>query len=281
MDSLLATSLVSKAPTEPSYFGPHSIAWRVHSNPVTLLGGLRALLIQALHPLAMAGVVDHSDMASDVFGRFRRTSDYLIVSIFGDRAAADAMGARVRALHRHVHGVDRETGLGYRAEDPELLLWVHCVLVDSFLAAQQRYATPLSGAECNRYVAEMITLAELVGLHRDEVPASRAALRRCLASYRRMLRLTPGAIAAWNLLEHPPMRLVARPIWALVFAASTSLMPKGMLAVYGKRGPIVPGSILSAVAIAGTRMARLTGEPPPVLAEALARAAREGVNLYH
>src|SRR5579859_5384691 len=85
-----------KSAAEPSYFGPRSVVWRVHSNPITLLGGLRALLIQALHPLAMAGVVDHSDMASDVFGRFRRTSDYLVVSIFGDRAAADAMGARVR-----------------------------------------------------------------------------------------------------------------------------------------------------------------------------------------
>lgn len=269
-----------KSAAEPSYFGPRSVVWRVHSNPITLLGGLRALLIQALHPLAMAGVVDHSDMASDVFGRFRRTSDYLVVAIFGDRAAADAMGARVRAIHRHVHGVDRETGWPYRADDPELLLWVHCVLVDSFLAAQQRYGTPLSGAECNRYVAEMVSLAELVGLHRDEVPAGRAALRGCLASYRPVLRLTPGAKAAWNLLEHPPMRLVGRPIWALVFAAALDLMPKGMLAIYKKRGPIVPGSVLSALAIAGTRMARLTGEPPPVLAEALERAAREGVDLY-
>lgn len=280
MDSLLATSAVSaRHQAEPSYFGPHTVTWRVHSNPVTLLGGLRALLIQALHPLAMAGVVDHSDMATDVFGRFRRTSDYLIVSIFGDREAADAMGARVRALHRHVRGVDRVTGLPYQADDPELLLWVHCVLVDSFLAAQQRYATPLTGVECNRYVAEMVSLAELVGLNREDVPASRAALRKRLASYRTALRLTPGAKAAWDLLEHPPMHLWARPIWALVFAASLALMPKGMLAMYRKRGPIVPGSILSAVAIAGTRMARLTGDPPPILAEALARAHREGVDL--
>ena len=267
--------------TEPSYFGPHSVTWRVHSNPVTLLGGIRALLIQALHPLAMAGVVDHSDMATDVFGRFRRTSDYLVVSVFGDRAAADAMGARVRAIHRHVHGVDRVTGLRYSADDPELLLWVHCALVDSFLAANQRYGTPLTGVDANRYVAEMVTLAELVGLRREDVPASRAALRSRLASYRPALRLTPGAVAAWNLLERPPMRPLARPIWALVFAASVDLMPKGMLALYRKRGPIVPGSVLSAIAIAGTRLARLTGTPPPVLGEALARALREGVDLYH
>lgn len=266
---------------DPSYFGPHSITWRVHSNPVTLLGGIRALLIQALHPLAMAGVVDHSDLADDVFGRFRRTSDYLIVSVFGDRAAADAMGARVRAIHRHVHGVDRITGLPYRAEDPELLLWVHCVLVDSFLAANQRYGEPLSGPDANRYVAEMVTLAELVGLRREDVPAGRAALRQCLASYRPMLRLTPGAADAWNLLEHPPMRFWGRPIWALVFASALDLMPKGMLSIYRKHGPVIPGSVLSAIAIAGTRMTRLTGGPPPVLAEALARAQHEGVNLYH
>ncbi len=266
---------------DASYFGPHSVTWRIHSNPVTLLGGIRALLIQALHPLAMAGVMDHSDMASDVFGRFRRTSDYLAVSIFGDRAAADAMGARVRAMHRKVSGVDKVTGLPYRADDPELLLWVHCVLVDSFLAAQQRFATPLSGAECNRYVAEMVSLAQLVGLHAEDVPATRAALRSCLAGYRRALRLTPGAEAAWHLLEHPPMRLAARPVWALVFAASLSLMPKGMLAMYHRRPPLIPGSILSALAVAGTRAARLTGDPPPVLGAALERARREGVDLYH
>lgn len=280
MDSHLATTTVSKRSlTEPSYFGPHTVTWRIHSNPVTLLGGIRALLIQALHPLAMAGVMDHSDMASDVFGRFRRTSDYLVVSIFGDRAAADEMGARVRALHRRVSGVDRITGLPYRADDPELLLWVHCVLVDSFLAAQQRYAAPLSATDANRYVAEMVSLAQLVGLQPEDVPASRAALRSCLAGYRRTLRLTPGAEAAWRLLEHPPMRFAARPIWALVFAASIALMPKGMLALYHRRPPIVPGSILSALAVAGTRFARLTGEPPPVLAAALRRAEAAGVDL--
>ena len=280
MDPHLATSIVSTtSQTEPSYFGPHSIAWRIHSNPVTLLGGIRALLIQALHPLAMAGVIDHSDMAGDVFGRFRRTSDYLVVSVFGDRAAADEMGARVRAIHKRVAGVDRVTGLPYRADDPELLLWVHCVLVDSFLAAQQRYATPLSGADCNRYVAEMVNLAQLVGLRAEDVPTTRAALRSCLAGYRRRLRLTPGAEAAWRLLEHPPMRLAARPIWALVFAASLSLMPKGMLALYGRRAPFIPGAILSGLAVAGTRFARLTGEPPPVLAVALDRAAAAGVDL--
>jgi len=264
---------------DASYFGPHSVAWRIHSNPVTLLGGIRALLIQALHPLAMAGVMDHSDMASDVFGRFRRTSDYLVVSIFGDRAAADAMGARVRALHRRVKGVDRVTGLPYEADDPELLLWVHCVLVDSFLAAQQRFATPLSAAACNRYVAEMVSLAQLVGLQAEDVPASRASLRSCLAGYRPMLRLTPGAEAAWRLLEHPPMRMAARPAWALVFAATLSLMPKGMLSIYHRRAPLIPGPILSALAMAGTRFARLTGDPPPALAAAIERAARAGVYL--
>ena len=264
---------------DPSYFGPHSIAWRIHSNPVTLLGGIRALLIQALHPLAMAGVLDHSDMASDVFGRFRRTSEYLTVSIFGDRAAADAMGARVRGLHRKVTGVDKVTGLPYSADDPELLLWVHCVLVDSFLAAQQRFAKPLTDTEANRYVAEMVSLARLVGLQPEDVPASRGALKQRLASYRDVLRMTPGAAAAWSLLEHPPVRIAARPAWALVFAASVSLMPNRMLTMYGRRAPLIPGQVLSFLAIAGARLARVTGDPPPVLAAALERAAAEGVEL--
>ena len=126
---------------DASYFGPHSVTWRIHSNPVTLLGGIRALLIQALHPLAMAGVLDHSDMASDVFGRFRRTSDYLVVSIFGDRAAADEMGARVRAMHRHVSGVDRVTGLPYRTHQAS------CPLV-IFLAGISPIARILTAVLC-------------------------------------------------------------------------------------------------------------------------------------
>lgn len=264
---------------DDGYFGPHSVTWRVHSSPVTLLGGIRALLVQALHPLAMAGVVDHSEFASDVNGRYRRTSDFLLASIFGDRATAEAAGARVRAVHRSVAGVDKVTGRPYSASDPELLLWVHCALVDSFLTANQRFRRPLDPSEADRYVAEMVRLGQLVGLHADDVPATVDALRARIAAYGPSLQLTPGAESAWDLLRQPPMPRAARPLWRLIFAASVSIMPDDLLRIYGRRRPHIPAPVFSAAVWLAARIARRTGKPPPVLAGALARARAEGVRL--
>jgi uncharacterized protein (DUF2236 family) len=264
---------------DEGYFGPHSIAWRVHSNPVTLVGGVRALLVQALHPLAMAGILEHSVVTGDITGRYMRTRDFVLAAIFGDRAAANEAGARVRAAHRQVAGSDKVTGLSYRATDPELLLWVHCALVDSFLAAQQRFGKPLAGAEADMYVAEMVRMGRLVGLREEDMPVSRADLRATLAGYDSMLRWSEGADAAWKLLEHPPMPRAARPGWALVFAASVSIMPPKMLKLYRRRPPRVPASVLNAGVAAASRFARMVGRPSPVFAAAREMARSEGVRL--
>lgn len=264
---------------DEGYFGPYSIAWRVHASPVALVGGVRALLMQALHPLAMAGILEHSVVTGDISGRYRRTSDFILGAIFGDRATADAAGARVRAAHRPVAGVDKVTGLSYRASDPELLLWVHCALVDSFLAAQQRFGRKLAGPEADLYVAEMVRMGELVGLHSEDMPASREALRAILSGYDPSLRGSDGANATWKLLEHPPMPRAARPGWALVFAASVSILPPKLLRMYGRRPPRIPGSVLSAAVWAGSNFARMTGKPSPVFVAAREMARSEGVRL--
>ena len=264
---------------DEGYFGAHSMAWRVHSNPVTLVGGVRALLMQALHPLAMAGILEHSVVTGDISGRYMRTRDFILAAIFGDRATADAAGARVRAAHRPVAGVDRVTGLSYRANDPELLLWVHCALVDSFLAAQQRFGRRLQLAEADLYVAEMMRMGRLVGLQEEDMPAGVAALRLTLAGYDPMLRLSEGARAAWKLLEHPPMPRAARPGWALVFAASVSIMPPKLLRIYRRRPPRIPPRALDAGVWAGSHVARMIGRPSPVFAAARELARSEGVEL--
>jgi uncharacterized protein (DUF2236 family) len=264
---------------DEGYFGPHSMAWRVHSNPVTLVGGVRALLVQALHPLAMAGILEHSVVTGDISGRYMRTRDFVLAAIFGDRATADEAGARVRAAHRSVAGVDKVTGMSYRATDPELLLWVHCALVDSFLAAHQRFGKRLQGAQADMYVAEMVRMGRLVGLREEDMPVSRADLRTTLAGYDAMLRLSDGAQAAWKLLERPPMPRAARPGWALVFAASVSIMPPKLLRIYGRRPPRVPASALSAGVWAGSRFARMIGRPSPVFAAARDMARSDGVRL--
>src|SRR6185437_2431 len=142
------------------------------------VAGLRSLLMQALHPLAMAGVDQHSGWRRDPVGRLAATSAYLATVTFGDRAAAVRAAARVRRIHDRVRGTDAVTGRPYAAGDPALLLWVHAALVDSVLATSALFGTPLTAADADRYVAEMTIAAELLGTPREIIPDSTAALAR-------------------------------------------------------------------------------------------------------
>ena len=127
-------------------------------------------MIQALHPLAMAGVDQHSDWRADPVGRLAATSAYLATITFGERGAAERAAARVRRIHERVTGVDHETGKPYAAGDPELLLWVHAALVDSGIAARELFGTPLTPDEADSYIEEMVVAAELVGVPAELVP---------------------------------------------------------------------------------------------------------------
>lgn len=251
-------------------FGPDSVTWRVHADPATLVGGMRALLVQALNPVAMAAVAQYDNFRDDPWGRFRRTSDYLTTTTFGDRASAHAAAARVRALHRRVHGVDPVTGRNYRADDPDLLLWVHAVEVESFLVAYRRYAWPLSDDDADRYVAEMVRAAELVGLARDDVPATVADLADYLASV--PLALTPAARDGMRLVFAPPMPLPARPLWALLGAAAVAILPPRARSLYGL--PWAPLATPVVRAGVGTllRIVNAALPPPPPVRAAFARA---------
>ena len=158
---------------DDGFFGPASVTWRMSADLASPVAGLRSLLMQALHPLAMAGVDQHSGWRRDPVGRLAATSAYLATVTFGERAAAVRAAARVRRIHDHVRGVDAVTGRPYAAGDPALLLWVHVALVELRLAAGSLVGTALSAADSNRYVAEMVTAAELAG-----VPRPAGALQR-------------------------------------------------------------------------------------------------------
>jgi uncharacterized protein (DUF2236 family) len=176
-----AAAYASSVPTDPAddgFFGPASVTWRVSADLSSVVAGLRALLVQALHPLAMAGVDQHSDWRRDPVGRLAATSSYLATVSFGDRAAAERAAARVRRIHEHVRGTDPVTGRAYAASDPALLLWVHAVLVESNVATCQLFGTPLTPQDCDRYVGEMAVAAELVGVPAALIPASCAARPR-------------------------------------------------------------------------------------------------------
>ena len=157
---------------DPGLYGPDSISWRVNGDPSMALAGLRALLLQALHPLAMAGVAAHSDFRKDPWGRLFRTADYVGVTTFGTTEQAERAGARVRGIHRRLRGTEPESGQVYRVDDPELLRWVHCVEVESFLSTAVRCGLRLTPAEQDRYYAEQTVGATLVGLDASYVPGS-------------------------------------------------------------------------------------------------------------
>ena len=144
-------------------FGPDSVTWRVHTDPTYAVAGLRGLLLQALHPLAMAAVEQNGGFEADPWGRLTRTSQYIATTTFGTEVEALRAAARVRGIHRKLRGTDPLTGAEFRLDRPDLLLWVHCCEVDSLLSTALRGGLALTAAESDAYLAEQVRSAELVG----------------------------------------------------------------------------------------------------------------------
>jgi uncharacterized protein (DUF2236 family) len=190
---------VPVSPADDGFFGPGSVTWRLAGALTMPVVGLRALLLQALHPLAMAGVDQHSQWRSDPGARLESTSAYEVTISFGDRAAALAAAARVRNIHGYVRGIDPATGKAYAAQDPALLLWVHNALVDSQLACARRYGS-ITPDEEDRYVGEQAAAAELIGIPAGLAPGSAADLAAYFGQVRPELRCTPAAAATTGYL---------------------------------------------------------------------------------
>jgi len=224
---------VVDASGDAGWFGPESVAWRMHADLSTIIGGLRALLYQTLHPLAMAGVADHSDYRNDPWGRLHRTSKFIAATTYGTSREAEAAVARVQQVHERVRGIAPD-GRPYSANDPILMAWVHATEIDSFLAAYRRYGpSPLNDEDADRYVEEMAFVARAFGA--EPVPTTAAELAELLASYG--LRATSEARAAARWLMVPPMPWRVRPAYMLVAAAAIELLP---LAAQVELGLVVP-----------------------------------------
>jgi uncharacterized protein (DUF2236 family) len=229
---------VPEQPADDGFFGPASVTWRISADLAGPVAGLRALLMQALHPLAMAGVDQHSDWRQDPVGRLAATSQYVTTVSFGERAAAERAAAIVRRIHEHVRGTDPVTGRDYEAGDPALLLWVHAALVDSAIAARRALGTPLTAADADSYVAEMAVAAELVGVPASLVPASAAELDGYLASVRPELRCTPAARESMAYLLDPPgLDPDIAEIWQDVRDAAIATLPDWAREMYGYPAP--------------------------------------------
>ncbi|HEV2257112.1 MAG TPA: oxygenase MpaB family protein [Streptosporangiaceae bacterium] len=254
---------VPECPADDGLFGPASVTWRVSTDLSRPVAGLRALLIQALHPLAMAGVDQHSDWRQDPVGRLAATSAYLATISFGDRAAAELAGARVRRIHEFVNGVDPVTHRHYDAGDPALLLWVHAALVESSVVTCRLFGTPLSAGDADRYVAEMVVAAELVGVPADRVPASLAELDAYLTATRPELRCTPAAAESMAYLLDPPgMADDIAEVWADIRDAAVTALPEWAREMYGYSvSPLTPARQTEVRQALGVLDAVFLGEP--------------------
>ena len=228
---------VPEHPVDDGLFGPRSMVWRVNRDRCFPLAGLRSLMIQALHPLAMAGVAQHSNWQKDPFGRLAATSSYLLTTTYGDTRSALAAAAWVRKIHVHVRGVDPETGLPYSAEDPALLLWVHAGMVDSIVTCVQRYGRTLEAADADRYVAEMVRFAEIVGVPAEDVPATVATLSAYIDSVG-LRQATPAAKDAIRIVLDPPdLDDDMRELWRELGQVAVGTLPDWARDMYGFEAP--------------------------------------------
>lgn len=250
-------------PGDPGLFGPDSVIWRVHADFVSMMvGGMRALMLQALHPRALAGVWDHSDFRRDLSGRLSRTAFFIAATTYGGREMAEAAIARVRAIHASVQGVD-ESGQPYSADEPELLEWVHLTECWSFLTAYLRFAEPgMAPADQDRYFAEMALLGERLGA--VALPRTRADAEQRMLD--RLPQLAYGARArtALGLLARLPVEPEKRPLMRLLHAAAELELPQWAHRMM-QRSP--PGGLQREAVAAGIRL----------LAVPVRRALNDGV----
>lgn len=287
----------ASAPGDPGLFGPGSASWRVVGDQAAIVGGIRALIVQLLHPLAMAGVADHSRFRDDPLGRLHRTSAYVTTTAFGATAEALEMAVAVRRSHRRVTGTAPD-GRAYRADDPHLLGWVSLTLTDGFLAADRAYARrPVDAGTADAFVAEQSRAAALLdprvdveGLAADPaalaalrtgalelpllaegvLPVTVAQLRERLDAYRRELALTAAGRETLGFLLWPPVGLPLRAAYLPLLAGALATLEPPERALLGLPPLGAPVQAQTRALLGGLRLA--SGGSPAVEAAA-ARAA--------
>ncbi len=247
----------------PRWFGPDRPIRTVHGDASMFIGGVSALLLQSLHPLAMAAVDAHSGYRGDPWGRLQRTSAFLAVTTYGTAADAQAAVDQVRGIHAQVRGHTRQ-GEPYHAADPHLLGWVHTAETECFLRAHERYgAHRLDRAGYDGYAADTATVAEALGV--TDPPRDREALSDRLERYRPELVATPEAraVARFLLLE-PPVPLAARPLYGALAANAVNLLPDWARALLRlPRVPLVEDLTVRPAGHLLTRTIRWAMAPPP------------------
>jgi uncharacterized protein (DUF2236 family) len=266
-------------------FGPDSVTWKVHEEPILIVAGLRSLYLQALHPRAMAGVAQNSSYQADPWGRLVRTAKYVGTTIYGTTRQAEAAGRRLTALHARLRATDPVTGEQFRIDHPDLLRWVHVTEVESFVSTAQRAGLALTGEEIDGYYTEQRRAAALVGLDPTTVPGTADEVDSYYRTIRSELRMTRDAAETALFLTAPPvpwklslpLRLSldfgpARLAYLGVAGTAFGLLPAWARRMYGTLG--LPTTALSAELSVRTLRLALGAVPRRYLEGPLYRAAK-------
>ena len=269
---------------DPGLFGPDSVTWKVHREPIVTVGGLRSLYLQALLPRAVAGVEQNSRYRQDPWGRLARTSTYVTTVLYGTTEEAERAGKRVRAIHGRMTAVDRRTGERYRVDEPDLLRWVHVTEVESFLTAALRGGLRLTPEEADGYYREQTRMAALVGLDPASVPASVGEVAAYYAEMRPSLELTVDSAATGIFLTVPPLPFglgltPVRGVSLSVSALAIGLLPSWARKLYGLPGLAATDLVTSANALVVGRLLRAI--PLNWIASPARRQAEERLQLRH
>ena len=262
---------------DPGLFLPTDAPWIVHRDFATLVGGIRALLLQALHPGALGGVAQHSRYEEDPLGRLSGTIRWLTVTTFGSQSAVQNEASRVNRMHDRVRG-KYETNDGqqinYQAADPDLLLWVHIAFMDSFLRAHQNYSRAKIPGGADSYVALWSRSVEPLGL--SEVPITEAELVQTLERFEPSLRVDAKAKSVIRWIRNAPLPKAAKPVYSLLFQAALASLPKELRKMIGMRS--LPLWLLRPLVTNLLAFGRFAiGPDSPIEDAALARLSRLGI----
>jgi len=254
---------------DPGWFGPDSVAWEVHADPSLLVAGIAAFTLQALHPLAMAGVAEHSAFSDDFMGRTQRTGAFVQGVVYGSSAEAERLCRMVRKVHTSVVGIAPD-GRPYDANDPELLDWVHIAEYLAIAAANRRFAVhPMNRHDLDTYIGEVARVGEGTGV--VDPPRSWVEINRSLERHRPNLAVAEYAAAGVSFLDDPPIIPgLAMPVWRALWAGACACLPP--VAQRLLRLP-EPSIVELAACRAVLRTLGSIGDAPPRLIEARRRIA--------
>ena len=222
---------IAEPPGAAGWFEPGDPIWTVHGSVATFLGGIRSLLFQALHPLALAGVDQHSTYREDPFGRLQRTGAFIAATTYGSAELAQGTIDAVKVMHRRVNG-QASDGRRYSAQDPDLLLWIHLALTDSMLQAYLIYGRD-GAVDADGYVANMAVVARAMGV--DDPPESQAGLAAAIDAFRPDLRVDDVVRRTHGFIMKAPLPLSLRPGYRILARAAWDSLPDWALEMLGSQ----------------------------------------------